>query len=326
MSASIFNTSSRTRHLIAVPIILTAFLAACDDAATPTAPVAGAPAPSFAASGSGGNSCSPRCGAPILFDRFVNGGLTHYVGKMDANGSNVTLLHLGSNPAWGPGYKKIAFNYIGQFGAQEIWTMNADGSGAGQITNVAGSNDRPSWSPDGTKIAFVSYRNGPNGQIFTMDASGSNQKAITTDSSSADFPSWSPDGTKILFTSYRTGNADVFVMNTDGTNVQQLTTDPAGDGSAVWSPDGKQIAYVHAAAGCDIFIMNADGSAKKQVVNGLDDCETPTWSPTGTKLAFVSELIFGQSYAIFTMNVDGSNVTKINLGRQMDLLPAWSRK
>jgi Tol biopolymer transport system component len=61
-------------------------------------------------------------------------------------------------------------------------------------------------------------------------------------------------------------------------------------------------------------------------VNGLDDCETPTWSPTGTKLAFVSELIFGQSYAIFTMNVDGSNVTKINLGRQMDLLPAWSRK
>jgi Tol biopolymer transport system component len=94
----------------------------------------------------------------------------------------------------------------------------------------------------------------------------------------------------------------------------------------VWSPDGKQIAYVHPSVGCDIVIMNADGSGKTPVANGLADCETPTWSPTGSKLAFVSELIFGQSYAIFTMNLDGTGVAQVTPGLEMDLLPAWSRR
>ena len=322
MFASILNTSLRTRRFVAVPVILTALVAACSDDSTPTAPAVSTPSPLFAAGGSGGSSCGPRCSAPILFDRLINGGLVHYVGKMNADGSNVTILHLGSNPAWGPGYTKIAFNYTSGIPGQDIWTMNADGTGAMPIT-TNGSNIFPSWSPDGTKIAFVSWRTGSN-QIFTMNADGTNQQQLTNVAVNT-FPSWSPDGSKITFGSNRTGNDEVFVMNADGSNVQQLTNSPAVDAGAVWSPDGKRIAYVSLNAGCDIVIMKADGSAKTQIVNGRTDCQNPSFSPDGKKLAFVSD-IGSNNFAIFTMNLDGSAVTQISLGRYIEWLPAWTRR
>jgi TolB protein len=318
------SASHRTHacRALTLPVVLTVLFAACSDSnqSTPTSPatVTGAPA---AALGSK-SVCGPRCANPILFDRFVNGGLTHYVGKMDADGSNVTLLHPGSNPAWGPGYTRIAFNYTSGIPGQDIWTMNADGTGAMPVT-TNGQNIFPAFSPDGSKIAFVSTRTGSQ-QIFVMNADGTNQTQLTNVAENV-YPSWSPDGTKILFASNRTGNDDLFVMNADGSNVKRLTTDPGLDDAGVWSPDGKQIAYMNAKAGCDIVIMKADGSAKKPVVNGLDDCETPSWSSSGNKLAFVSQLSTG-GYAIFTMNTDGSALAQITLGRYMDVLPAWSRK
>ena len=326
MSASIQQSSARVHRGFVAPLLLAMVFAACSDDSAPTAPstLATAPAPLFAANHGGTNICGPRCGAPILFDRFVNGGLTHYVGKMNDDGSNVTMLHLGSNPAWGPGYKQIAFNYANGGPVQQIWTMNADGSNAQQITNDPGSNDSPAFSPDGKRIVFVGYRTG-KAEIYTMNANGSNEQQLTTNSDNYS-PSWSPDGARIVFSSLRAGTNDIFVMNADGSNVTALTSDPGAEGSAVWSPDGKQIAYVSPKAGCDIVIMNADGSGKTAVVNGLDDCENPTWSPTGTKLAFASEITFGKTYAIFTMNLDGSGLKQITPGRYMDLLPAWSRK
>jgi tol-pal system beta propeller repeat protein TolB len=304
------------------PITIALFVAACQDA-PPTSPAATTTlSPSLALANGSPVYCGSRCGGPILFDRYINNGTTHYIGKMNADGTNPVILHLGSTPAWSPGFTKIAFAYTGAVPGVEIWTMNADGSGAVQLT-VGGGNFFPSWSPDGTKIVFVSNRTG-SWQIWSMNANGANQTQLTNVPNN-NFPSWSPDGTKILFTSNRTGNDDVFVMNTDGTNVQALTTDPGIDGAAVWSPDGKRIAYTNMKAGCDIVIMRADGTAKTPVVNGLDDCEAPSWSPNGSKLAFISP-VGPSSYAIFTMNVDGSALKKITSGRNFDVLPAWSRK
>ena len=37
----------------------------------------------------------------------------------------------------------------------EIYTMNADGTGATRLTNNAADDTQPAWSPDGTRIAFT---------------------------------------------------------------------------------------------------------------------------------------------------------------------------
>ena len=43
-------------------------------------------------------------------------------------------------------------------GSDNIWVMNADGSGQTRLTESGGFDKEPSWSPDGTQIVFVSDR------------------------------------------------------------------------------------------------------------------------------------------------------------------------
>jgi plastocyanin len=49
-----------------------------------------------------------------------------------------------------------------------IWAMNADGTGATQLTDT-GADQFPEWSPDGTKIAFTRF-DGASWDIWTIDA------------------------------------------------------------------------------------------------------------------------------------------------------------
>lgn len=89
------------------------------------------------------------------------------VGIIDADGSHLTQLtdpHRFRNaalPAWSPDGRQIAFQastgmqHAARIGDQQIFIMNADGSGLRQLTHnpdwVCGN---PSWSPDGNELAL----------------------------------------------------------------------------------------------------------------------------------------------------------------------------
>ena len=62
-----------------------------------------------------------------------------------------------------------------------------------------------------------------------------------------------------------------------------------------------------------------------QVTDGFVRAGEGYFSPDGKKLAFVSD-IGSNIITIFTMNLDGSDVTQIGLGRYTDWLPAWTRR
>jgi WD40 repeat protein len=121
--------------------------------------------------------------------------------------------------------------------ADEIYVMNADGSGQTKLTNNTQSDTDPSWSPDGDKIAFS--RSGDNGEdeIYVMNADGSGQTRLTNNGYS---PSWSPDGDKIAFVSSRDVNSDfagpeIYTMNAnDGSDVTRLTNNEHNDLSPDW--------------------------------------------------------------------------------------------
>ena len=232
------------------------------------------------------------------------------------------LVRLTSNsaidyaPAWSPDGDQIAFT-TDRDGNNEIYVMNASGSGVTRLTDHSRHDIRPSWSPDGDKIAFESERHG-NREVYVMNADGSEVTRLT-DHSAFDYDAaWSPDGTKIAFVSDRDGNREIYVMNADGSGVTRLTNNTVLDDGPAWSPDGDKIAF---SSGREIHVMNADGSGVTRLTSRSRD-GNPAWSPDGGGIAFNSQR--DGDYEIYMMNADGSGVTRLTNNTGLDLGPAWS--
>ena len=111
---------------------------------------------------------------------------------------------------------KIAFT-SDRDGDEEIFVMNANGTGVHQLTDNDDVDWNAAWSPNGNKIAFSS-----EGEVFVMNANGTGVHQLTDNDDYDMSPVWSPNGNKIAFTSDRYGDWEIFVMNADGSNVVSL--------------------------------------------------------------------------------------------------------
>jgi dipeptidyl aminopeptidase/acylaminoacyl peptidase len=202
-------------------------------------------------------------------------------------------------PAWSRDGTKIAFTRQvprpGGFLGDEIFEMNADGTGQTQITHSLDDADglgfsasEPAWSPDANRIAFTRRIIEPGApladdEIYVMDADGSDLVRLTHNPSGFfgapnDLgPSWSPDGSQIVFSSRRDDRFGVFVMNADGSGLHRLADGPGGSWPA-WSPDGSRITY--ASPPHDIVTIKVDGSDILNLTRTTGVSElNPDWQP-----------------------------------------------
>lgn len=139
-----------------------------------------------------------------------------------------------SMPHWSPDGKQIAFASLAT-GYQEIYVMNADGTGARQVTSLNAISGDPSWSPDGSTFAFFTGTETVT-QICTMNKDGTGLKQLTDSSGHNGYPGWSPDGRFIVFWSNRSGKEQIYVMDSMGAKETQLTTGPSNSENPSWSP------------------------------------------------------------------------------------------
>jgi len=211
--------------------------------------------------------------------------------------------------SWSPDGTAIAFNGNVTSLGNAIYTINSDGSGLKQLTNLKNTgeyNISPTWSPDGKKIAFVSERDGGR-EIYVMNTDGSVQTRLTTALGNADSPAWSPDGSQIAFVSRRDGRDQIYLMKPDGSNQYKLINSDTFDGNPSWSPDSSSIAFDR---GGEIFVVTFDGKLRKvfSLTNSMGGFD-PSWSPDGLALAFTGDGIFRTE--IFTVEISTGKLTRV---------------
>ena len=61
----------------------------------------------------------------------------------------------------------------------DLWLVNADGSGARQLTHTPESEASPRWAPDGKAIYFLAKRGGETTQVFRLPLDGGEASAAT---------------------------------------------------------------------------------------------------------------------------------------------------
>jgi Tol biopolymer transport system component/streptogramin lyase len=271
------------------------------------------------APGTGNGSCS----ATHVY--ATAGTYTVNVTVTDDDSGSVTSSNVSVTVA-SPNLNKIAFS-SSRDGNLEIYSMNADGTGAVRLTNNPALDAFPQWSPDKSKILFSSTRAGSNPDFYVMNANGSNVTRLTTNGRVDGLGSWSPDGTKIAFTSYRDGNYEIYVMNANGSGQTRLTNNAAVDTTPAWSPDGTKIAFSSNRSGSsnyEIYIMNANGSGVIRLTNHSAVDIDPAWSPDGTKIAFGSNRDGEENFEIYVMNANGSGQLRLTNNAAIDIEPSWS--
>jgi TolB protein len=218
---------------------------------------------------------------------------------------------------------KIAFS-TDQAGNQDIWVINADGTGETRLTTSTRNDTHPAWSPDGSRIAFArdgQFQHGALNQaadVFIMNADGTGATP-TGGGEACDIGmfgnigvggiTWSPDGTRIAFTCSWDDGADggnpIEIMNTDGTGVHSVTSGFHPD----WAADGNRLAY-HTTT---LRVTTFDPPSHVPVPA---PGRFASWSPDTSRIA-----VSGSSPArVYTVNPDGSGATNLTAGFD----PSWS--
>ncbi len=228
-----------------------------------------------------------------------------------------------SDPSLSPDGNKVAFAYSRGTAASApgwgIWVVNANGTGAHQVTtdpqSVASLDHEPAWSPDGSKIVFV---RGSPADLYVMNADGTGGSTNLTASftTGANDPSWSPLGDKIAFST----GGNIFVMNANGSGTPLQVTPSGGQAKDTpsWSPNGARIAYANVS---QIRAVNPAGGNDVQLLGGLREVWDVAWSPDGSKIAYVNDP--GTNIAVqeelFVMNADGSGSAPIGVDSDITL-------
>jgi len=165
----------------------------------------------------------PQSGSPALFVAALSGGTP-------IQASEAGRVAVGA--AWAPNNKII---YYAGYPANDIWSVNGDGSGLFNVTQSAAGESGPHWVPDGTAIVFTSDVNGRR-EIWRVANTGGTQTQLssnnlTSGTGTGDFPTdVSSDGLLVAFDRRASETASqIGVIGIDGSNIMLVD---AGAGNA----------------------------------------------------------------------------------------------
>jgi len=263
---------------------------------------------------------------------------------MSINGGTPTRITSGlafdMQPRFSPDGRLIAFT-SDRGGGDNIWVMNADGSGARAITRETFRLlNAPTWSADGQYIAarkhFTTQRSLGTGEIWLYHVSGVGDGVPLVERASPRLqkelgePAFAPDGRAIYFSRNTTpgdtfeyaqdSNQQVFAIERYDMASGERTQVAGGPGGAVRptpSPDGRYLAYVHRTGGRSrLFVRDLQSGEERQVYADLDLDLQETWAVHGVYPDMdwtpdSQSIVFWAGGKIRRVNRDGSGGAEI---------------
>ncbi|CAN8312850.1 unnamed protein product [Cochlearia groenlandica] len=173
-------------------------------------------------------------------------------------------------------------------------------------------------------------------------------KKLTTDGQNNAFPWPSPDGKRIVFRSSRSGTKNIYIMDAEKGEpggLFRLTNGNWNDTIATWSPDGNWIVFASnrefpGTLLMNLYVVHPDGTGLRKLAENLTGGISmhPMFSPNSKKIVFttiyagISAESIGNphfnvpSSEIFTVNLDGSDFTRLTHNSVEDGPPMWFPK
>ncbi len=197
-----------------------------------------------------------------------------------------------------------------------LFFLSPSGVGSGALSRAI-LFERYSASP--AEVATATIR------IWSVSEGGTSANPLAQPAGSNEAAMVSPDGSWVAFagTAEPSQPSHLWVMHPDGSGLAQVA-DGFGADQPAWSPNGKWIAFLgmqdpegSPPGPLGIWIVRLSGGSPRLVLRG-SEWEEPTWSPDGTRLAVVG------NGNLFTVGVDGSNLTQITQDGANYADPAWS--
>lgn len=249
--------------------------------------------------------------------------------------------------------------------ADQIFTMNTDGSDVRLVSTGKGRTTCSYWFPNGKELIYASTHLGGDAppppadrsqgyvwpiygtyDIFRCRADGSGVTRLT------DAPGYdaegavSPDGKKIVYTSVASGDLEIWTMNADGSGKRQITDEPGYDGGPFFSWDGKWICYrsnrpkatdlaryldllakeLVGPFDLDLRIVPAEGGEPITVAELPGSQFCPFFHPDGQRLIFASNHAGSvMEFDLWMVNLDGSGLEQITFEPDFDGFPMFNR-
>src|SRR5438128_2245911 len=207
------------------------------------------------------------------------------------------------DPAWSADSKTLAFfSSGGETEQRQLWTVNANGSGAKKITKLNGYAARPRWSHNGKQIAFL-YIEGARGGGPLMAA---------------------PQTTGVIDTAIH--NQRIAVLDIASGQLRQVSPRDLHVYDYDWSPDDKMF-VVTAAPGpgdnnwwiAQIYTINIVKGNATSIYKPSLQVAVPRWSPDGKSIAFIEGFMSDEGFHggdLFTISADGTGLTNRTPGRK----------
>ncbi|MGQ0734044.1 MAG: hypothetical protein ACT4QD_10345 [Acidobacteriota bacterium] len=239
--------------------------------------------------------------------------------------------------AWSPDSRRVAYTSGAEFGAHNLFLVEASTGRARQVTRFTRGLEgtrAQAWLPDNRQLA-VTYL--PSAQqmgdavLGVVDVETGQVHSVRYDpGGDMSAPQISADGSRLLVTARRverevwtvpTGR-DPFGAGFGATRILDASHDPAWVYAA---RDGGTLLFNNTlAGGRNLWTMPLDGAtAPRQLTSVPGDAVTMgALSPDGTRVAFISNA--AGSLDLWVQNTDGTGLRRLTSDDAADAWPAWS--